>query len=91
MKLFISLIIILPTLIAVLLFTVAAFSFNAPALLAASTSPAVAVCCIIAGALALIPLFAAAFVMINDIKNKKNTSEQKETSYNSKRNKNSGG
>lgn len=64
MKFLISLIVILPTLIAVLLFTVAGLSFNAPKFLVASTNPTMAICCIAAGVIAMIPLLIAAVILI---------------------------
>lgn len=79
MKILISLIVILPTLIAVLLFTVAGLSFNAPELLAAATNPAITTCCIVAGVIALIPLLIAAVVLImNLISNSKSKNKKPE-------------
>ncbi len=79
MKLLISLIVILPTLIAVLLFTVAGFCFNSPEMLAAATNPAIAICCIIAGAIATVPLLAAVVILIVNLisDSKKKKSETK--------------
>lgn len=75
MKFLISLIVILPTLMAVLLFTVAGFCFNAPEMLSAATNPAIAICCIIAGVIAMVPLIAALVILIvnliSDSKKKK--------------------
>lgn len=59
--------VILPTLMAVLMFAVAYLSFNAPQLLAASTNPVIAVCCIAAGVISMIPLFVVIFIKIYDI------------------------
>jgi len=73
----IALIIILPTLMAALFFTVAHFSYNAPQLLSAETSPVIAICCIIAGIVALIPIIIALFLTAyNLISNKKAKKEK---------------
>ena len=49
MKFLIALLIIIPTLIAILLFTVAALAYNNPAMLAAASNPALFTLCIVAG------------------------------------------
>lgn len=64
MKFLISLIVIIPTLIAVLLFTVAGLSFNSPEMLVAANNPTIATCCIIAGVIAMIPLIVAVVILI---------------------------
>lgn len=78
MKFLISLIVLLPTLISILLFVIAGLSFNAPELLAASSNPTIAICCIIAGIIALVPLLAAPVILlmnfITSTKNKKSES-----------------
>ena len=59
MKFLIALIIIIPTLIAVLLFTVVTLAYNNPAMLAAATNPTIAILCIISGVIAALPLLVA--------------------------------
>lgn len=75
MKFLITLLIIIPTLIAVLLFTVAALAYNNPAMLAAATNPTIAILCIIAGVIAALPLLVAIIIgltnLITSTKNKK--------------------
>ena len=56
MKFVLALLIIVPTLIAILLFSVAGFAYASPAMLDAATNPMIAVLCIIAGVIALLPL-----------------------------------
>ena len=56
MKILIAALIALPTFIAVLLFTVAGLALNNPTMLAASTNPTIAVLCVIAGIIAMLPL-----------------------------------
>lgn len=90
MTFLISLAVILPTLMAVLLFAVAYLSFNAPQLLAASTNPVIAVCCIVAGVISMIPLFVVIFIKIYDIKSKKSRSEEKNADCNSVNSKSGG-
>lgn len=58
MKFVLALLIIVPTLIAILLFYVAGFAYASPAMLDAAINPTVAVLCIIAGIIALLPLIA---------------------------------
>ena len=67
MKFLIALVIIIPTLIAVLLFSVAGLSFYQPELLAASTNPAVAILCIIGGIIAAIPLLVAIAIGLSNV------------------------
>ena len=75
MKLLIALLIAIPTLIAILLFTIAGFAYNNPAMLAAATNPTIATLCIVAGAIAALPLLAAIIIRITNLitstKNKK--------------------
>lgn len=56
MKLLIVALIVLPTFIAVLLFTVAGLAWNNPTMLAASTNPTISFLCVIAGIIAILPL-----------------------------------
>lgn len=80
MKFLISLIVIIPTLISALLFTVAGLSYNAPELLAAGTNPTIAICCIVAGVIALVPLIVAAVILsVNLISSNKKKSPQDNT------------
>lgn len=67
MKFLIALLIILPTLIAVLLFTVAAFAYNNPAMLAAATNPTIAILCIVAGVIATMPLLVAIIIGLTNL------------------------
>ena len=75
MKFLIALLIIIPTLIAILLFTVAALAYNNPAMLAAATNPTIAKLCIVAGFIAALPLLVAIIIgitnLITSTKNKK--------------------
>ena len=75
MKFLIALLIIIPTLIAILLFTVAGFAYNNPAMLAAATNPTIAILCIVAGLIAALPLLVAIIIgitnLITSTKNKK--------------------
>ena len=75
MKFLIALLIIIPTLIAILLFTVAGFAYNNPAMLAAATNPTIAILCIVAGLIAVLPLLVAIIIgitnLITSTKNKK--------------------
>lgn len=83
MKILISLIVIVPTLIAALLFTIARLSFNTPEMLAASTNPAIASCCIVAGIIAIIPLIVAVVILIvnsiSDFKKNKKSNKNGQT------------
>ena len=90
MNFLIILAVILPTLMAAFMFAVAYLSFNAPQLLAASTNPVIAVCCIVTGVISMIPLFVVIFIKIYGIKSKKSKSEDK-NSDRSNVNGNSGG
>ena len=67
MKFLIALLIIIPTLIAVLLFTVATLAYNNPAMLAAATKPAIATLCIVAGVIAALPLLVAIIIGITNL------------------------
>ena len=75
MKFLIALIIIIPTLIAVLLFTVVTLAYNNPAMLAAATNPTIAILCIISGVIAALPLLVAIIIglanLITSTKKKK--------------------
>ena len=75
MKFLIAVLIIIPTLIAILLFTVAGFAYNNPAMLAAATNPTIAILCIVAGLIAVLPLLVAIIIgitnLITSTKNKK--------------------
>ena len=77
MKFLIALIIIIPTLIAVLLFTVVTLAYNNPAMLAAATNPTIAILCIISGVIAALPLLVAIiFGLANLITSTKKKKEQ---------------
>ena len=67
MKFLIALLIIIPTLIAILLFTVAGFAYNNPAMLAAATNPAISTLCIVAGVIAVLPLLVAIIIGITNL------------------------
>lgn len=67
MKFLIALLIIIPTLISVLLFTVAALAYNNPAMLAAATNPTIAILCIIAGVIAVLPLLVAIIIGLTNL------------------------
>ncbi len=67
MKFLIALLIIIPTLIAILLFTVAGFAYNSPAMLAAATNPAIVTLCIVAGVIATLPLLVAIIIGITNL------------------------
>ena len=75
MKFLIALLIIIPTLIAILLFTVAALAYNNPAMLAAASNPAISTLCIVAGVIAALPLLVAIIIrnanLITSTKSKK--------------------
>lgn len=47
-----------------LLFAVAGLAFDRPELLAAADNPAIAICCIVAGVIAMIPLLVAVVILI---------------------------
>ena len=77
MKFLIALIIIIPTLIAVLLFTVVTLAYNNPAMLAAATNPSIAILCIISGVIAALPLLVAIIIgLANLITSTKKKKEQ---------------
>ena len=67
MKFLIALLIIIPTLIAILLFTVATLAYNNPAMLAAATNPAIATLCIMAGVIAALPLLVVIIIGITNL------------------------
>ena len=67
MKILIALLIEIPTLIATLLFLVAGFAYNNPAMLAAESNPVIAILCIVAGVIAAIPLIVAIFIGIGSL------------------------
>lgn len=67
MKFLIALLIAIPTLIAVLLFTVAGFSYNNPIMLAATSNPAIATLSIIAGIIMTIPLIVAIVIGLSSL------------------------
>ncbi len=72
MKFLIALLIAIPTLIAVLLFSVAGFAYSTPEMLSAAENPIIAICCIVAGIIATIPLLATiAIGLVNIISSKK--------------------
>ena len=81
MTFLIALVIIIPTLIAVLLFLVAGLSFYHPELLAASTNPTITILCIVAGIIAAIPLLVAMMIGLSNVlkigKNKEGKGEKK--------------
>ena len=82
MKILIACLVVLPTLIAVLLFTIAGASYTDPAGLSAAENPAVPVLCIAAGTVATIPLATALWigaVKLYDSKKKKKAPEEKKT------------
>lgn len=80
MKFVLALLIIVPTLIAILLFLVAGFAYASPAMLDAAINPTVAVLCIIAGMIALLPLFVIITIGLSNIlrigKNKEDKGEK---------------
>ena len=80
MKFVLALLTIVPTLIAILLFSVASFAYASPAMLDAATSPTVAVLCIIAGVIALLPLIVIIAIGLSNIlkigKNKEDKGEK---------------
>ena len=67
MKFLIALLIIIPTLIAILLFTVAALAYNNPAMLAAASNPAISTLCIVAGVIAALTLWVAIIIGITNL------------------------
>lgn len=80
MKFVLALLIIVPTLIAILLFSVAGFAYASPAMFDAAINPTVAVLCIIAGVIALLPLIAVMAIGLSNIlkigKNKEDKGEK---------------
>ena len=67
MKFLIALLIAIPTLIAILLFTIAGFAYNNPAMRAAATNPTIAILCIIAGVIAALPLLVAIIIGLTNL------------------------
>lgn len=67
MKNFISLLIIIPTAISILLFTVAAFAYKAPEMLVAAENPVMAICCIVGGIISAMPIFVSIVIWIINI------------------------
>lgn len=67
MKFLIALLIAIPTLIAILLFTIAGFAYNNPAMLAATSNPAIAILCIISGVIAALPLVVAIIFRLTNL------------------------
>ena len=79
MKFLIALLIAIPTLIAILLFTVAGFAYNNPAMLATKTNPVIAILCIIAGVIAALPLVVAVIIGLGSLFGKAKKKENKNT------------
>lgn len=67
MKFLITLLVIVPTLIAILLFSVVGFAYASPAMPDAAINPTVAVLCIIAGVIALLPLIVIIAIGLSNI------------------------
>ena len=84
MKFLIALLIAIPTLIGILLFAIAGFAYNNPAMLAAGANPVIAILCIIAGVVAAIPLIVVIIVELGRLtfsgkkKNHKNIEKDNE-------------
>ena len=82
MKFLIALLIAIPTLIAILLFTITGFAYNNPAMLAAATNPTIAILCIISGVIAALPLVLAVIIGLGSLfgsgKKKENKNTEKE-------------
>ena len=82
MKFLIALLVAIPTLISILLFTVAGFAYNNHAMLAAASNPAIAILCIISGVIAALPLVVAVIIGIGSLlgsgKKKENKNTEKE-------------
>ena len=80
MKFVLALLIIVPTLIAILLFSVAGFAYASPAMLDAATNPMIAVLCTIAGVIALLPLIIVIAIGLSNMlkigKNKEDKGEK---------------
>lgn len=79
MKFLIALLIAIPTLIAILLFTIAAFAYNNPAMLAAASNPAIAILCIISGVIAALPLVVAVIIGLGSLFGSGKKEENKNT------------
>ena len=79
MKFLIALLIAIPTLIAILLFTIAGFAYNNPAMLAAASNPAIAILCIISGVIAALPLVVAVIIGLGSLFGKAKKKENKNT------------
>ncbi len=67
MKFLIALLIAIPTLIAILLFTIVGFAYNNPAMLASASNPAIAMLCIISGVIAALPLVVAVIIGLGSL------------------------
>ena len=82
MRFLIALLVTIPTLISILLFTVAGFAYNNPAMLAAASNPAIAILCIISGVTAALPLVVAVIIGLGSLfgsgKKKENKNTEKE-------------
>ena len=82
MKFLIALLLAIPTLIAILLFTVTWLACNDPTMLAASANPILATLCIIAGVIMTIPLIVAVViglsVLLGRSKSKNKDKEEKD-------------
>ena len=79
MKFLIALLVAIPTLIAILLFTIAGFAYNNPAMLAAASNPAIAILCIISGVIAELPLVVAVIIGLGSLFGKAKKKENKNT------------
>lgn len=77
MKFLIALLIAIPTLISILLFTVAGFAYHNPIMLAASSNPAIAILCIISGVIAALPLVVAVIIGLGSLFGKAKKEENK--------------
>lgn len=82
MKILVALLVAIPTLISLLLFTIAGFAYNNPAMLAATSNPAIAMLCVVSGVIATLPLVMAVIIGLGSLfgkaKNKENKNTEKE-------------
>ena len=77
MKFLIALLIIMSTLIAVLLFTVAMLACSCPTMLAAASNPTIDILCTVAGIIVMLPLLAViVIVIVRSITSAKKNKEQ---------------
>lgn len=67
MKFLIALLVAIPTLISILLFAVAGFAYNNPAVLVAASNPAIAILCIISGVIAALPFMVAVIIGLGSL------------------------